>query len=415
MHIVLGGSQWFLIGAFTILFLYFITLFFARRSERYNLYFAIGCIITILRVLIVGMLSGVAYRSPQYYQIGKFDSLTFIWGPLIYIFLSDSLFPEISKKFLMYIFVGINSLISIFILFVPLNSFPYYAFYDYVIILEMLYSFFIVTMALIRKKQYSVPIFVANIIFFMGIVHDVLLGSYIIDDNLGEIFGYTYLFYMYVASFVQAIKLARLDRRRMESQINFLHAQIQPHFLYNTISTIIAYCRMDPEESRRLLIELSTYLRGKFKSEKDMFTPLKNEIELIKSYLAIEKVRFKERLDIEYDIDEDCNILIPCLVLQPLVENAVKHGLIPKQGKGKLSIVVKSIANSVVVKIKDDGIGMNMSDLPDILEGKKSGIGLSNTNERLKKHYNTQIEVESQAGKGTEFTVTIPTDMRKKI
>ena len=204
------------------------------------------------------------------------------------------------------------------------------------------------------------------------------------------------------------------DKKRLESQINFLHAQIQPHFLYNTINTIIAYSRTDPEQSRHLLIELSTYLRGKFKGEKDMFTLLKDEIELIKSYLTIEQVRFKERLKVVYDIDEDCNILIPCLILQPIVENAVKHGLIPKKEGGELKISVKGEAGNVVIKIKDNGVGMDIHRLPGILEGGHSGIGLSNTNERLKRYYNTQIIAKSEPGEGTEFTVTIPISGGKK-
>jgi sensor histidine kinase YesM len=116
---------------------------------------------------------------------------------------------------------------------------------------------------------------------------------------------------------------------------------------------------------------------------------------------------------VEYDIDEECNILIPCLILQPLVENAVNHGLIPKKEGGCLNISVKHVGNEVIVKIKDNGVGINKKTLSDIIEGKNLGIGLSNTNERLKEHYNTQIEVVSQAGKGTEFTVTIPTGLRK--
>ena len=414
MYLTLGGSQWFLLGAFTILFFYFITYYFARRSEKYNLYLALGCIISILRILVFNLALSHEYGTKEYLNLGKIESMTFIWGPYVYILLADSLFPDIGIKKMLYVFGAISAGMSGLIIFVPLGVFPYYIAYDYLIILEMLYASFIITVALLRKKQYSVPIFVANIVFLIGIVHDVLRGSFMIPDFMGEIFGYTYLFYMYIASFVLATKFTQLDKHRMESQINFLHAQIQPHFLYNTINTIIAYCRTDPEESRKLLIELSTYLRGKFKTEKDMFTPLKDEIELIKSYLTIEQVRFKERLTVEYDIDEECNILIPCLVLQPLVENAVKHGLIPKKEGGKISISVKRVDNNVVVKIKDNGLGMNMSDLPDILGGKSPGIGLSNTNERLKKHYNTQIDVKSNEGIGTEFTVTIPTNKRTK-
>ena len=145
-----------------------------------------------------------------------------------------------------------------------------------------------------------------------------------------------------------------------------------------------------------------------------MFTLLKDEIELIKSYLTIEQVRFKERLSVEYDIDEDCNILIPCLILQPLVENAVKHGLIPKKEGGKLKLSVKKEEENVVIKIKDNGVGMDMHLLPDILEGRLGGIGLSNTNERLKQYYNTEIKAVSEPGKGTEFTVVIPINRGRK-
>jgi sensor histidine kinase YesM len=199
--------------------------------------------------------------------------------------------------------------------------------------------------------------------------------------------------------------------------MNFLYAQIQPHFLYNTINTIIAYCRTDPEQSRKLLIELSTYLRGKFKNKKDMYTSLSDEIELIKSYLTIEQIRFKDRLSVEYDIDDECNMLIPCLLLQPIVENAVKHGLIPKKEGGKLSISVKREDDSIVVRIKDNGIGMDIKRLPDILQGSENetGIGLGNTNERLKQYYNTQIKAQSEIGKGTQITVTIPISRGKKI
>lgn len=309
-------------------------------------------------------------------------------------------------------FLIINIFMSVSITFATTNS-ALYKVVDYFIILEMIYASVIIILALIRKRDYSKPIFFANIILVAGIVHDVLRGSYIIPDYVGEISGYTYLLYMYVASFVLVVKLKHLEKSRIESKINFLHAQIQPHFLYNAINTIVAYCRTDPEESRRLLIELSTYLRGKFKSENDIFTPLRDEIELIKSYLTIEQVRFRERLSVEYDIDEECNILIPCLILQPLVENAVNHGLIPKKEGGCLNISVKHVGNEVIVKIKDNGVGINKKTLSDIIEGKNLGIGLSNTNERLKEHYNTQIEVVSQAGKGTEFTVTIPTGLRK--
>ena len=391
-----------------MLFLYFITYYLTRRSERYNLYFAAGCLVSIVRTISYNLID-VIDKSSIYSTLNiRLDYLSFIWGPFLYILLADSLFPRIGRKTVLRVFLIADAVLSAFIIFVPKEAFPYYIAFDYIILACILYASYIFTAALIKKRQYAIPVFIANFIFILGVVYDVLHGSNIISGPFGEVFGYTYLVYLLIVAVVSAQKHRLVDKRRLESQINFLHAQIQPHFLYNTINTIIAYSRTDPEQSRTLLIELSTYLRGKFKGEKDMFTLLKDEIELIKAYLAIEQVRFKERLSVEYDIDEDCNILIPCLVLQPIVENAVKHGLIPKKEGGKLKLSVKKEEDNVVVKINDNGVGMDMHKLPDILEGRQGGIGLSNTNERLKRYYNTEIKAKSEPGAGTEFTVTIP-------
>jgi sensor histidine kinase YesM len=137
-------------------------------------------------------------------------------------------------------------------------------------------------------------------------------------------------------------------------------------------------------------------------------------MELIQSYLAIEQVRFSERLAVEYDIDEECNILIPGLILQPIVENAVKHGLAPKKEGGKIKISVKKEGENVVIRITDNGVGMDIKKLPDIMGGERGGIGLGNTNERLKRYYNTQIKAVSRPGEGTEVTIVIPMNRSKK-
>ena len=409
-----NSSEWFLLGALSIMFLFFIVYYLTRRSDKYNLYFAVGCLIGIIRTVIYSLYSVLDEASVLYLFIGRINHLSFIWGPFLYIILTDSLFPKIGKKIALRIFLVVDIVISGFIIFMPLDIFPFYYAYDYIIIASLMYATAICIIALVKKREYAVWIFIANSICITGIVHDVLIGSNIIEGFVGEIFGFTFLTYLFILAVVSAQKHIMLDRKRLESQMNFLHAQIQPHFLYNTINTIIAYSKTEPEQSRKLLVELSTYLRGKFKSEKDMFTLLKDEIELIKSYLTIEQVRFKERLSVVYDIDEDCNILIPCLILQPIVENAVKHGLIPKKGGGEIKISVKIIDDNVVIKIKDNGVGMDMSKLPEILGGMQGGIGLSNTNERLERYYNTQIIAESEPGVGTEFTVTIPVKRGEK-
>ena len=405
---ILYNSEWFLLGAFAILLLYFLSYYLTNRSERYNFYFALGCLASIVRIVFFRILNTQGAAVINLTFDTKILHLQFIWAPFIYILLADSLFPGITKKLINNIIITLVSVLSLFIIFVPEEVIPYDIAYDYVIMSQALYSMYIFIVALIKKIRYSTALFIVSVSLMLGLTHDVLNGSGIISTSLRDIHPYFYLAFLLVASVVSAKRQILMDKRRMESQIKFLNAQIQPHFLYNTINTITAYCRTDPEKSRQLLLELSTYLRGKFKGNKNMVTSLKNEIELIKSYLTIEQVRFNDRLTVEYDIDEDINVLIPCLILQPIVENAVKHGLIPKKEGGKIEISVRKQTDNIVVKIKDNGIGMDETRLPEILDGRHEGIGLSNTNERLKRYYNTQIEMESKIGKGTEFTVIIP-------
>ncbi len=411
---VLDNTGWFLIGALFILCLYFFTYYLNRKSEKYNLYFAIGCLLGIIRVISYNLI-GVMDPSSVYYAVNiKIDHLTFILGPFIYILLADSLFPKISSEKILRVFWIVVAAISALIIFVPMELFPYGAAYDFIIVACLTYATYICTAAWVLKRQFALPIFIANVIFIFGVLHDVLMGSGYIHLGLGEMFGYAYLAYLCIVAVVSARKHLLTDKMRLESQINFLHAQIKPHFLYNTINTIMAYSRTDPEKSRELLAYLSTYLRGKLNSGKDIFIFLQDEMELIQSYLAIEQVRFSERLAVEYDIDEECNILIPGLILQPIVENAVKHGLAPKKEGGKIKISVKKEGENVVIRITDNGVGMDIKKLPDIMGGERGGIGLGNTNERLKRYYNTQIKAVSRPGEGTEVTIVIPMNRSKK-
>ena len=121
------------------------------------------------------------------------------------------------------------------------------------------------------------------------------------------------------------------------AELQFLQAQIQPHFIFNTLNTIMVFCRQDPNKAAELLDELGNYLRGKFSfSNADELIPLEKELDFVNSYLAIEKVRLDERLQVSYDLDTNLDVYIPSLILQPIVENAVRHGIRPKKEGGKV-------------------------------------------------------------------------------
>lgn len=198
-----------------------------------------------------------------------------------------------------------------------------------------------------------------------------------------------------------------------KAELDFLHAQINPHFLFNTLNTIVSYSRTNPETARRLLIRLASFFRHALKRN-GHFNNLKEEIEYINTYLVLEKARFREKLAIQRDIDPALlSCRVPALTLQPIVENAVKHGIQPKIGAGTVHIKVEASESELLFMVTDDGVGMNRDNLKNILLpgfGSGNGIGLSNVNERLTSLFgkNYGLRIDSCENKGTTVCFRVP-------
>lgn len=212
------------------------------------------------------------------------------------------------------------------------------------------------------------------------------------------------------------MELADLDRQSQlvtKAELQALHAQINPHFLFNTLNTIIMFSRTNPETARRLLIRLATFFRQSLKRHSH-FNTLKEELEYINTYLVLEKARFGEKLRILRDIDRSLlNYQVPVLTLQPLVENAIKHGVTPKVGPGAVHIIVRKAHGELDVMVKDDGVGIPENMLDEVLRpgvGTGNGVGLSNVNERLKSLFGEEygLRITSEVGKGTTMHVRVP-------
>lgn len=200
-------------------------------------------------------------------------------------------------------------------------------------------------------------------------------------------------------------------KRTREAEIAFLRAQINPHFLYNALNSIASLCGSAPDKAEEVVVELSQYLRHSFDFKRmDAMSTLTKELELLEAYLYVEKTRFGNRLKVEYDIDETLDIPIPPLILQPLVENAVKHGLMDNISGGTVTISIKRQAQAAVFTITDNGVGMDVGMLGELLQEnpKDRGIGVWNINQRLKMLYNIELKVISQKGYGTQVTFALP-------
>jgi sensor histidine kinase YesM len=156
------------------------------------------------------------------------------------------------------------------------------------------------------------------------------------------------------------VQLKESVERARASELKFLQAQIKPHFLYNALNTFISISLYDMDKARTLLTEFSSYLRRSFDfRDLSQLVTLKNEVELARAYLEIEKARFEERIEAVFDLPDDLDANVPILVLQPIVENAVVHGILPKNEGGRIEICIREEDSALYFRVKDNGVGMN--------------------------------------------------------
>ncbi|KMT21860.1 ATP-binding protein [Clostridium cylindrosporum] len=205
------------------------------------------------------------------------------------------------------------------------------------------------------------------------------------------------------------INLKKSMEEAVKNELAFLQAQIKPHFLYNSLTAIISFCYTDGERAAKLLTHFSKYLRFTFDMDnKAMYTILRKELEAVDAYVEIKKARLGEKIKIEYDIQPDMmDEKIPSLYIQPLVENAINHGLYEKEDGGTVSVSVRRIEGRVFIQVKDDGVGMTKEKLKELnsMDYNNSGVGLSNIRKRARRLNEADMIIHSIEGKGTTITI----------
>jgi two-component system LytT family sensor kinase len=214
------------------------------------------------------------------------------------------------------------------------------------------------------------------------------------------------------------LALAELDTSRARlarAEVRALRAQISPHFIYNALTAIASFVRTDPELARELILEFAEFTRYSFRAHGE-FTTLAEELRSIDRYLTIERARFGERLQVRLQIaPEVLPVGLPFLCLQPLVENAVRHGLSRKPGVGTVSIVARDAGAECLITVEDDGVGMDPAVLrgPDALDAPTDAgqhVGLTNVDDRLRSAFGDQfgLVVETAPDAGTKVTMRVP-------
>ena len=203
----------------------------------------------------------------------------------------------------------------------------------------------------------------------------------------------------------EAIRYQQVQKELYEAKVSVMISQIQPHFMYNALTSIAMMCQIDPDTAQEATVTFADYLRGNMDSLKQTKpVPFETELEHLKKYLYIEKLRFANLLNIEYDI-QTTGFYLPLLSIQPLVENAVKHGVGMKEDGGTVKISTRETETSYEVVIEDDGVGFDVNEQKD--DG-RSHVGMENTKKRLHDMCGAQVVITSVIGEGTTARVILP-------
>ncbi|NYE48714.1 two-component system LytT family sensor kinase [Spinactinospora alkalitolerans] len=216
------------------------------------------------------------------------------------------------------------------------------------------------------------------------------------------------------------LQLAELDRSRAEladAELRALRLQISPHFVYNCLTTIASFVRTDPPRARGLLLDFADFARYSFRGPRNL-TTLEEELHSIDRYLALERARFGSRLRVTVRVaPEVLPVKVPFLCLQPLVENAIRHGMEGGNGPGRLSLIARDAGAEAHISVEDDGVGMDPRRLRAVLAGRRpadsadsGGIGLANVDERLRNMFGDAygLVIETEVGAGTKINLRIP-------
>lgn len=270
------------------------------------------------------------------------------------------------------------------------------------------------------------------LLFQSAFLLTILFGVFLMV-NLGQLFSNKHLFVLYpenpgtgtiIATYGTALFAVILplkvwnntrNERKLEAQqvlltearLAALTRQINPHFLFNTLNSVSSLIRINPEQARTMIYKLSSILRRLLRKQEN-FSSMREEITFIEDYLAIEMIRFGDKLQFRKEVDaRTLDILVPSMVLQPIVENSIKHGLGPKVEGGLIHIQSKLAGNRLLITVEDNGVGIAEEKLDNLFV---QGIGISNVNERLKVLYGNdfRLTIHSTLGKGTKTEIEIP-------
>ncbi|WFR56172.1 histidine kinase [Anaerocolumna sp. AGMB13025] len=407
--------------------MFYLHLYRMREKEVTYLYSGLYLILMAFVIstsgekLFMKLLSEIPFNAAY-----KFQDFVICSGFVVFILLIRSVEPKIMKQKMLLISTAPAAVYIFLILVTPL---PFHSsfrdevtFYQYVVmVLSVIRLFYI----LVKNENQKLPsnefsFIVASFVFVTMMQLDagmIYLG--IVDSNaVGKISSLGFLFSLNIVlakRYTNKLKEIQTLSNQNDclSRMTLLQVQIKPHFIYNTLNNIIALCYEDSEKAAGLVYLLSTYLRHIFQTDQtNQMVLMEKELELIHAYIEIEKLRFGERLSYKTSIDSAVfteQMIIPALIIHPLVENAIQHGLFNKPGRGTVSLTVTEGDSFIKIVVLDDGIGMSDDQVYRLLnEDISCGYGIKTIRKRLNDIPKASFTIDSELEKGTRCVLYLP-------
>lgn len=417
LHDSLIAKEAFLLGALIIISLFYLAVYILRREFRYSFFFFCLCMSMAVSLDMVGqfillkIIPGLSLKTVIFIW---YTSTT--WVLFFLILYVHELFKSGFSLWLAKIYFGISFTMQLLYIFTaPVFYTKFAEFCNYVDILAIA-AIIAAAAAGIKKDIRDSWLHILSVLTALAAyIHDILFWTNHIKSSFGEWIYPSIFIILFLQTIVQAKRIKYFYDDKAAAELSFLQSQIKPHFLYNALNTFISISYYNIEKARELLYNFSNYLRRSFDfKDLSQLVPLKNEVELARAYLEIEKARFEERIEAVFDLPDDLEARVPMLVLQPIVENAVVHGILPKDEGGRIEICIRRENSALSFKVKDNGIGMNPEKKDNIFKREfGSGVGLSNIDNRLKKLYGKGLQINSIPGIGTEITWYVPARLRE--
>ncbi|MHB8074973.1 sensor histidine kinase [Desulfosporosinus fructosivorans] len=384
-----------------VICLFFFIFFAAQRGEKDMLILSGIGVLVLLRFLTDGdvVLSEIFPKMTIAF-VGRIQFLTLPWTQFLLMYFVYCAYGNLVRKWQVVTLLAYSIGLSLFILLFPFAT--VISAYR-VINLMLLFVMAAITAQLTRaawKGREGAHLLLGAfclillLIFYKLFLPDRSTGYYLLTNLHVD-------YLMFVLAQVAVVALRY--RHAQELEIAHLKGQIRPHFIHNSLTSIISISRTEPDRSRELLVDFSSYLRGFYDYERDELVSFAQELDLVRAYVALEQARFGEKMRVEYCVETE-DFLLPALLLQPLVENAIVHGLREKDNDGTVTVYVRRIKNGKVrLGVRDDGVGFSLKSTPA-----RRGVGIENINRRLARLYRTALVYLAPQDGGCEVYLEIP-------